>query len=390
MRVSLHAGTFLLIVGSTVITIAGTDLVLPAVPGLPQVLGGSLAVSQLVLASFTAGSALGLLLFGELTARVDQRLLLVGSLAAYALTSFFCMLSPSLNGLVAFRFTQGITGSAAVVLAPVFLRELYGDGGALPALGALGSIESLVPAFAPVLGVWLLHLGGWRASFLMLGVLAVILCATATFRYPHFPASAPAPVAGGYTRLLRDPVFLRYSLSQACTLGALLVFVFGAPTVITTALSGTLLDFIFMQVSGIACFIVTANLTGFLVRRHDAESLIWWGTLTAALGAIGLLAFALAGGGNIRSVTALFLLLNTGVALRGPPGFHRAIIASRDDARGAALTAMAILLTVSGGTALIAPFIAHGLVPLAAGTVLLALSSAFLLGTLPALVENRH
>jgi|SRR5579872_1688606 len=389
MRIPLHAGTFLLIVGSTVITIAGTDLVLPAVPGLPRALGGNLSVSQLVLATFPAGSAVGLLLFGELAARFDQRLLLVGSLAAYAMTSLFCILSPSLHDLVALRFTQGITSSAAVVFAPVFLRRLYGDRGAVSALGALGSIESLVPAFAPMLGVWLLAVGGWRASFLVLGVLAVAFAAMIAFRYRHLPTPARTRAAGGYTRLLRDSTFLRYSVSQACTLGALLVFVFGAPTVITTALSGTLLDFIIMQVSGIACFIVASNLTGFLVRRHGAEKLIWWGTLTTAVGAMGLLAYALAGGGNMRIVTAIFLLLNTGLALRGPPGFHRAIIASRDDARGAALTAMAILLTVSSGTALIAPFIAHGLVPLAAGTTLLALTSALVLGILPVLVENQ-
>ena len=81
----------------------------------------------------------------------------------------------------------------------------------------------------------------------------------------------------------------------------------------------------------------------------------------------------------------IFLLLNVGLALRGPPGFQRAIVASRDDARGAALTAMAILLTVSVGTACIAPFITYGLVPLAAGSALLATASILLLRFLPAL-----
>ena len=86
--------------------------------------------------------------------------------------------------------------------------------------------------------------------------------------------------------------------------------------------------------------------------------------------------------------TGNFLLLNTGLALRGPPGFHRAIIASRDDARGAALTAMAILLTVSAGTACIAPFIGYGLVPLSVGAALLAIAGAVLLRVLPALAEG--
>jgi MFS family permease len=388
MRANLHAGTFLLIVGGTVIAIAGTDLVLPAVPGLPSVLGGDLARSQLVLASFTAGAALGLILFGELGARFDPRWLLAGSLLGYAIASLLCSLSGSLNVLIALRFLQGIAGSAAAVFAPGFLRALYGDTASVGALGALGSIEALIPAFAPVLGTWLLRVGGWRASFQVLVLLALLVAVIVALRHRHLPKPAPVRVLGGYGRLLRDPTFLRYALSQACTLGALLVFVFGAPTVMTIALGGTLADFVVMQISGIACFVLTANLTGFFVRRFGAEKMIWWGTLTSAVGAILMSLYAIAGGVNLRWVTVIFLPLNIGLALRGPPGFHRAILASHDDARGAALATMAILLTASAGTACIAPFITYGLAPLAAGAAFLAVASAILLRVLPALADD--
>jgi DHA1 family bicyclomycin/chloramphenicol resistance-like MFS transporter len=385
MRANLQARAFLLIVGSTVIAIAGTDLVLPAVPQLPKVIGGDLAGAQLVLASFTAGAAVGLLLFGEIGARFDQRWVLVGSLMTYAIASWLCTLSGSLDELIALRFIQGIASSAAAVLAPGFLRGLYGDTGSVSALGALGSIESLVPAFAPLVGVWLLRFGGWRASFQLIALLALIVAGIIAAWHRHLPKPASVRAPGGYARLLRDRTFLRYAVSHACTLGALLVFVFGAPTVMTAVLSGTLTDFIFMQCSGIACFVVASNLTGVLVRRFGAEKMIWWGTSTTLAGGLLMLTYALAGGHNLRVVTVIFLLLNTGLALRGPPGFHRAIVASRDDARGAALTATAILLTVSAGTACIAPFITYGLVALALGASILGLAGVILLRVLPGL-----
>ena len=382
---SRHAGAFLLIVGSTVIAIAGTDLVLPSIPVLPQTLGGSLADAQMVLAIFTAGSALGLMLFGELGARFDQRWLLAGSLLSYSLASWLCTFSSSVCGLIGLRFMQGVASSAAAVFAPGFLRRLYGDAGSIGALGALGSIESLVPALAPLLGAWLLMVGGWRVSFHVLALMSLVFGLVIAIRRSRLPQPVAMREPGGYLRLLRDPIFLRYALSQACTLGALLVFVFGAPTVMTAVLAGKLLDFIVMQLSGISCFIIAANMTGLLVRRFGAETMIWWGTLASAIGAAAMWLYALAGGGNLRTVTVIFLLLNVGLALRGPPGFQRAIVASRDDARGAALTAMAILLTVSVGTACIAPFITYGLVPLAAGSALLATASILLLRFLPAL-----
>lgn len=387
-RVERHAGTFLLIVGSTVVAIAGTDLVLPAVPGLPAALGGDLAAAQLVLASFTAGAAVGFALFGALGARYDPRWLLAGSLLVYSIASWLCTLSGSLDSLIDVRFVQGIASASAAVFAPGFLRRLYGDTGAVGALGALASVQAVVPALAPLLGVWLLGVGGWRASFQVLAFVGLIVAVILGLLHRRLPEPAAAGNAGGYVRLLRDRTFLRYAVSHACTLGALLVFVFGAPTVMTTALNGTLMDFIVMQCSGIACFIVAANLTGFFVRRFGAERMIWCGTWMTAVGGVVMSIYAIAGGGNVRMVTVIFLSLNIGLALRGPPGFHRAIVAARDDARGAALASMAILLTVSAGTACVAPFIARGLVPLAVGATLLAMAGVILLWVLPGLAED--
>ena len=381
-----HVGSFLLIVAGTVIGIAGTDLVLPAIPGLPAVLGGDLERAQLVLASFPAGSAAGLLLFGELGARFDQRRLLALSLCTYGLLSLGCRFSPTLDLLILLRFAQGAAGAAAAVFAPGLIRLLYGDAGAVRALGLLGSIEALAPALAPVAGLWLLAAGGWQASFDLLAVLALLLAVVTAFNHRHLPRPQGLRVAGGYRRLLIDPRFLRYALSHAATLGALLIFVFGAPTVFTTALGGSMTDFIIMQMSGVTCFVIGANFAGSFVQRYGAERMILFGTVMAAAGGVAMLAYALAGGGNLLVVTALFLSLNLGLALRGPPGFHRAIVAARgDDARGAALAVIAILLIASLGTAAVAPFITGGLVPLAAGAAIVAGLGVLLLRVLPPL-----
>ena len=377
-RASSSATLFVLIVSATVIGIAGTDLVLPAVPLLPGMLGGSIAEAQLVLAAFTAGAAVGLLAFGELAARFDRRTLLIASLIGYGLASALCSLSTSLPMLIGLRAVQGAAGSAAAVFAPGMIRNLYGDARAVTKLGQLGSVESLTPALAPVLGLWLLAGFGWRASFDVLAVLAVLLgVAVACWMAPLPPA--PANGAHGYHRLLIRYPFMRQALSHAFTLGGLIVFVFGAPAVFTHNLGGTLTDFIVMQMCGVACFIVASNSAGALVRRFGAEPVILWGTLLSAAGGAGMLAYALAGGGDTRVITAIFLALNAGLGFRGPPGFHAAVVESRgDDARGAALVVLAILATASLGTAAVAPLIAGGLVPLAAAAAIITAAAAFL------------
>lgn len=384
-----HVPAFVMIVCGTVLGIAGTDLVLPAVPELPTVLGGTLERAQLVLAAFVAGSAIGLLVFGSLGARYDQRALLVGSLVAYGLISGIAALSPSLEILIGLRFLQGAAGSAAAVFAPGIIRALYGDERAVGALGFLGSVEALTPALAPVAGLWLMHLFGWNASFEVIALLALLLAGVIAAWHRHIPAVVSSRTTGGYGHLLTDPVFLRYAVSHAFTLGALLVVVFGAPTVFVAALGATLGDFIIMQMTGIATFIVAANLTGRLVHRFGAERMIWSGTLLSAAGAVAMLVYALLGGRDTLVVTALFIPFNAGLGLRGPPGFHRAVVAAHgDDARGAALVVVAILATTAIGTAAVAPFIMAGLVPLAASAAVLALASVALLAVLPRLEER--
>lgn len=117
--------TFALLILGTTLGIAGTDLILPAIPQLPELMGGSQAMAQLVLATFVAGTCAGLILFGELGARFDQRDLFVASLIAYGCVSLVCLFAPTLPVLVALRFLQGLSGAAAAVFAPGMIRPCF-------------------------------------------------------------------------------------------------------------------------------------------------------------------------------------------------------------------------------------------------------------------------
>lgn len=365
---------FLILAGATVLGFAGTDLVLPAVPSLPGALSGSVQQAQYVLASFTGGMAAGLLLFGALAGRASERSLIAASLAGYALLSLLCAASPTLPLLIALRFGQGVASAAAGVFAPGILRRLYGTQ-AVSALGAIGAIESLAPALAPVAGWALLALGGWKASFWLLAVLALLL-AGAAYAVPGWPPPPPA-TRGSYLKLLASPAFRWRALAHAATVAALLLFVFGAPVVFTRVLGGTIAAFIAMQMAGVALFILASLAAGRLARWLGAERLIALGAALALAGGLGLFGYALAGGRSTTAVSAIFLLLNLGLGLRGPAGFNAALIAARgDEARGAALIVVAMLALPAVGTALVAPFILHGLLPIASAAALLATLAA--------------
>lgn len=373
---------------ATVLGLMGTDLILPAIPTLPEAIGGDAATAQLVLAAYVAGASIGLLAYGALGDRVATHTLLVCSLFLTGITSLACGFAPSVEMLITLRALQGAAASGAAVLAPAIIRALFEERAAIHAIGALGSIESLAPALAPILGAWLLGVGSWRLSFDLIAAAAFALAAIAAF-LPLIPQASRRP-RGSYRLLITDPVYLRYALSHAFVLGGLLVFVFGAPAVLVRVYGGSLADFIVMQVAGITIFILAANAAGRLALRFGAERMISFGTMLALAGAAAMLAYALAGGSAPLLVTILFIPINTGLGLRGPPGFYRAVVASHgDDARGSALVILAIMAATAFGTAAVAPMIEYGLVPLAAACFLLELAAAACLLMLPPLSDSQ-
>jgi hypothetical protein len=150
--------------------------------------------------------------------------------------------------------------------------------------------------------------------------------------------------------------------------------------VITTTLHGKLQNFVIMQISGITLFIIAANLTGALSRRFGAKTLIMGGTLLSTAGGVLMCIYAIDGGSNVVWVTLIFLPLNMGLGLRGPPGFHAALVATEgDDARGSAIILVAILLTTAAGTAATAPFIVQGLVSIAAPAAIFSIAAVLTL-----------
>ena len=386
-RSSSASFTFILLIICTALSLAGTDLILPAVPVLSGVFSASEATAQMVLAAYVGGSAFGLLLFGRLADHFDRKTLMVAALAAFAATSLAGAFAPDIAVLIGLRFLQGIAASAAPVFAPGVIRQLFSEKTAVRAVGFLGSVESLVPALVPIAGVALLAHFGWKSSFELLAAAgAIVFVLMLAIGLPR--EQRRSGTQGTYLQLLTDPVFMRYALSQAMTLGGLLTFVFGIPMVIVETMGGTLNDFIIVQIVSVAGFIIAANLTAKIAERFGTEEVIMAGSAIAAASALALLAYGLSGGTNPLLVPLLFLPMGIGLGLRGPIGFYRGIVASgANDARGSALIVFFIFMTTTLGTMAAAPVITKGLPALALVVSAIHLLSVAILCALPKLKE---
>ncbi|MEM7098057.1 MAG: MFS transporter [Pseudomonadota bacterium] len=375
-----NSSVFILVALGTVVALAGTDLVLPAIPSLPDSLGGTLQQSQWVLAAFAAGTGIGLLIYGEAGARFGMGGLLVFSLLTYAATSVLATFARDLVELTAIRFLQGLVAAGPAVFAPMMINALYDANRAVAMLGRLGSIESITPALAPILGAWLLYEFGWRSSFYLTGVVAGLLgfvwLASQSTRAQFGQARRST---AGFTPLLKNGPFLRAALSQAFTLGALLIVVFAAPTVVTASLGGELRDFVVMQVTGILFFVLMANTSHKLVQRFGDQRTIFAGTATTAFGCICIALMGASPDSPVELLWFFSVFVNIGLGIRGPAGFYRALHAAEDnESRGSALVILAVMLTTALGTVMVAPFVDQGLMQVGMLASLVALVAVWL------------
>src|ERR1700760_1517531 len=99
------------------------DMYLPAFPEIAVALHTSTARISLSIASYFAGLAAGQLLYGPLLDRFGRKLPLYAGLALFVVASLLCLLSRSVEWLVAMRFVQALGGCAAQVASMAMVRD---------------------------------------------------------------------------------------------------------------------------------------------------------------------------------------------------------------------------------------------------------------------------
>ena len=367
----------------TISAMLAIDLYLPAIPGLPAVLGGTPVQAQYSLGAFMAAFAAGQLVFGVLGDRYDRRRVLACALAGLAVSSLLCATASTMWELIAFRAVQGLTAAAGAALAPALLREMAGGVAVIRLMGFVSSLQALVPAVAPALGTWLLRHASWRWSFVAVTVMASIASSALVLLAPARKAapSRAGNMLAGYAALLTNRTFMGFVISDGLAFGALLTFVMAAPYVITTHAQGTLEDFAVMQIVLVSCFVIGANIAAPIVKRIGSDAAILTGAALQALGGLALLAVALtAHRVTVIMLAAAMMLVNIGHGLRGGVGLAK-VMDVRPEYSGSASALMVFLSAGIGsiGTPALAPFLPSGVWALGIAVAIQAVASLLFL-----------
>lgn len=147
-----------------------TDLYLPALPQMVEVLGTTQAMVNLTLSVYFVTYAIGLLFWGPLSEKFGRKPILLTGLGLYMVASVLCALAFSIEFLIGARALQAFGGAAITVVATAIVKDLYDGRERERIMATIMSLVIIAPMVAPVIGAFLLKIANWHMMFVALGV----------------------------------------------------------------------------------------------------------------------------------------------------------------------------------------------------------------------------
>lgn len=291
------------------------DMYLPAFPEIAATFNTNASLVQFSLTACLLGLGAGQLLMGPLSDAYGRRTPLLISMAAYIICSLACAYAPNIGLLILFRFTQGFSASAGIVISRAIARDLYSGHELTKFFSLLLLVGNLGPLAAPIAGSGVLSFTTWIGVFISLSVLGVFLWAMTKWRLKETnpPERRVAPnfklQLRNYGQLLRDRKFVGYMLAQGIMTAGVFAYVAGTPFIYQNIYGVTPTVFAILFASNGISLIIGSQLVGRLAQRISEQTLLLSGLWLALVASIAALMVTLAHGPLFALVIPLFFFV---------------------------------------------------------------------------------
>ncbi|MBI2993028.1 MAG: multidrug effflux MFS transporter [Gammaproteobacteria bacterium] len=345
------------------VALMSTDIYTPSLAHLPEYFGTDAATVKLTMSLNGIVYALATLLYGPLSERFGRRPVLLGGMVGFTLFSFLCGMAATIGGLIAMRVFQGLTAAVEGVLVLAIIRDVFDDRDQIRALAWYGAFSALTPATAPILGGYIYIWFGWRMTFFVVALVALV---TTMLIWRFLPESAKPDVRAlslrkviaDYADLLRNWAYLRYVLIGGADLAFFFAFVTAGPFILILQHGLPTEYFGYFQGLMVLAFTAGSLIAGKLSRVSSAEQIVLIGIAASICGTLWL-AVAVFGGMETPASLAVacsLIALGDGLVFATTPSLAMNASSSSTGAAAALLICIEVGL---GGLAALAVGVFH-------------------------------
>ena len=253
------------------------DAIFPAFPAIAaQFHANSLAMQQTI-SVYLGAYALMSLVLGALSDAWGRRVVILGGVAVFLAASVGCALAQSMPMLLAFRALQGSSAGLGLIVGRAIIRDCFEGAVAQKLMAQISMIFGVAPALAPVVGAWLVALGGWHALFWALSAFAALLLLLCVGVLPetHPRENRVALSLRGmfvrYREIVTDAQFLLLALTLTFNFGGLFLYISSAPGFVLGVLRLGQNEFPWLFVPAVSGLVLGATLAARLAGRVSAR-----------------------------------------------------------------------------------------------------------------------
>lgn len=272
-----------------------TDMYLPALPEMMEDFDVAPSMIQLTLTASMAGMALGQIVAGPVSDEQGRRKPLMIGMLVFAVSSAACVFVKSIYIFLVFRFIQGCSGGAGIVIARAIARDVCKGPALTRFFSMLMLVNGLAPILAPVIGGQILRFSTWEGVFVLLTVIGVVLTICAIIMTETL--SACRRVEGGvfaslkgFKGLFSQKYFMGHCVMQCFGFAAFFAYISGSSFVFQNIyhVSPQVFSLIF-GINGIG-LMISGALTGRLAGRVEDWKILRTALYVAVIGSVLLLA----------------------------------------------------------------------------------------------------
>ncbi len=275
----------------------GLSLLNPSTPTIAIDLHTSVSAVQLTLSCYMAGYAVSMFAAGVLADRFDARALQALGLALFAVGGVLAAAAPTVAVLGVARFVQAVGGTSATVLCRLVIQRRYPTDARMHLLTSLSIVIAATPALSPFFGSALVQIAPWRALFLGLAAVGLVL-ALAFLRLvpPAAPATPVAPtpraIGRGIAEGFRRRGFRRHAVVISLAWMGYFLFIEQSAFILQGLRGATEIQYGLLLIVPALGYIAGSVV---IRRASSARKAVRWCTIGSALGGAVLVALAAAG-----------------------------------------------------------------------------------------------
>ena len=275
------------------------NILVPSLPGLVTALQAPKADVQLTLSLYLLGMAFSQLLLGPLADRYGRRPVLLVALALYVAASLAAFAAPTIGVLIVARIAQSFGATAGLTLARTMIRDLHERDSAASLIGYVTMAMVIAPMIAPTLGGAIDDVLGWRAILVFCAILGALSLAMAALRLPETRPAAMETATGAEVArrtfgLLTNRAYMGYWGASAFASGIFVAFLGAAPYLMIEGLGRAKTEYGLWFMSLSIGYMIGNYLSGRFSPRLGLDRLLVWGNYAGVVGAVAMLAAALA------------------------------------------------------------------------------------------------